>query len=158
MVAALIAITVVAFGTTGNGYTSPIPRATTHTAPLGQTVPLGDLTVKIEDLRAATPADNPDHVPVLVDESLLAIHVVLSNLVLPAYTGIVTYTLQDENGLGPRARDVKPSNLNIQKGESVHLAGLFTVDRGYVPTSLLVECSSCNAGHYKAVLFTIPAP
>lgn len=158
MVAALIALSVVAFGTTGNGHTSPIPQATILTAPLGQIIPLGDLKVKIEELRAATAADNPDHLPVLVDESLMVIHIVLSNSALPGYSGVVTYTLQDKNGVGPRASDVKPSRLDIQQGTSVHLTGLFTVDKSYVPISLRVECSSCNAGHYKAVLFTIPTP
>lgn len=158
MLAVLIALTIVAFGTTGNGYTSPRPEATIFTAPLGQTVPLGDLRVKIEDLRAATPADNPDNIPMLVDENLMVMHVVLSNSVLPSYSGVVTYRLQDKNGDGPRARNVKPRSLNIPQGTSIHLTGLFTVDKGYVPISLLVECSSCNASHYKAVQFTIPTP
>ena len=157
MLSVLMAV-VVAFGTTGNGHTSPIPQATILTAPLGQTIPLGDLKVEIEDLRAATPADNPDNIPVLADENLMVIHVVLSNSAIPAYTGIVTYRLQDKNGDGPRARDLKPRSLNIHNGTSIHLTGLFTVDKGYVPASLLVECSSCNAGHYKAVQFTISTP
>lgn len=157
MLSVLIAV-VVAFGTTGNGHMSPVPQATILTAPLGQTIPLGDLKVHIEDLRAATPADNPDNIPVLVDENLMVMHVVLSNGAIPAYTGIVTYTLQDKTGIGPRARHVRPASLNVHNGTSTHLTGLFTVDKGYVPTSLLVECSSCNAGHYKAVQFTIPTP
>lgn len=158
MLAALVAMIVVAFGTTGNGHASPVPQATILTAPLGETIPLGDLRVKIEDLRAATAADNPDHLPVLVDENLMVIHVVLSNSMLPAYSGVVTYRLQDKNGVGPRASDVKPSNLSIPPGARVHVTGLFTVNKGYVPTSLLVECSSCNASHYKALQFTIPGP
>jgi hypothetical protein len=157
MLSVLIAI-VVAFGTTGNGHTSPQPQVTILTAPLGETIPLGDLKVQIEDLRAATPADNPDNIPVLVNENLMVIHIVLSNGAIPAYTGIVTYRLQDKNGIGPRARHVRPASLNVQNGTSTHVTGLFTVDKGYAPTSLLVECSLCNAGHYKAVQFTIPTP
>jgi len=158
MLAVLIAVTIVAFGTTGNGHSSPVPRATMFTAPLGQTVAIGDLNVGIQNLRDATPADNPDQIPVLADQRLLVIHILLANPAHPAYTGIVTYTLGDKNGVGVRARDVKPSNLNIQKGASIHLTGLFTVDKAFVPTTLVVECSSCNASHYKAVQFTIPAP
>jgi len=154
MLAALIAIAVVAFGTTGNGDTSPTPQATILTAPLGQTVPLGDLKIKVEDLRAATPADNPHHLPVSADENLLVMHVILSNSVLPSFSGVVTYRLEDKNGYGPRTWE----RLDIQQRTTVHLHGLFAVDKDYVPTSLLVECSSCNASHYIAVQFTIPAP
>ena len=157
MLSVLIAV-VVAFGSHGNGYMSPGPQATILTAPLGQTIPLGDLKVEIEDLRAAKPADNPDNIPVLVGENLMVMHVVLSNSALSTYSGIVTYRLQDKSGLGPRARDVKPRSLNIQPATSIHLTALFTIDKGYVPTSLLVECSSCNAGNYKGVQFTISTP
>lgn len=157
MLALLIATTVIA-GSTGNGYMSPRPIVTMMTAPLGQTVHLGDLTVRIEELRPATPADNPDHIPVLVNENLMVMHVVLSNSVLSDYAGIVDYRLQDKNGIGPRARNLKPKRPNIRQGTPVHLTALFTIDKGYVPASLLVECSSCNASHYKAVQFTIPTP
>jgi hypothetical protein len=158
MLAFLMAISVVAFGTTGNGYSSPLPQVTPLTAPLGQSVAIGNLNIGIQELRDATPADNPDQIPVLVDQRLLVMHVLLVNSVPPAYTGVVAYRLEDKNGLGPRARDVKPSSLNIQQGTSVHLTGLFTVDKTFVPATLLVECSSCSASNgYKAVQFIIPA-
>ncbi len=160
MLTVLIAIIVVAFGTTGNGHSSPVPQATPLTATLGQSVSIGDLTIKIQDLRDATPADNPDQIPVLVDERLMVMHVLLVNSVHPAaYTGLVTYTLEDKSGVGPRARHVRPRSLNIHQGASIHLTGLFTVDKTFLPTVLVVECSSCGAGGvYKAVHFTIPAP
>src|SRR5271166_4753979 len=159
MLAVLMAINVVACGTTGNGYSSPLPQVTPLTAPLGQSVQVGNLSIGIQELRDATRADNPDQIPVLPDERLLVMHVVLVNSVASAYTGVVTYRLEDKNGVGPRARDVKPSSLNIHQGTSVHLTGLFTVDKTFVPATLLVECSSCSASNgYKAVQFTIPAP
>jgi hypothetical protein len=158
MLAVLIAMTVFAFGTTGNGYSTPLPQATPLMAPLGQNAPLGDLNIKIQSLGDATTADNPDQIPVLPDERLMVVHVLLTNSVPPAYTGIVTYRLEEKNGLGPRARDVKPSSLNIHQGASVQVTGLFTVDKAFVPITLLVECSACSAGKYKAVRFTIPAP
>ncbi len=158
MLAALLAITIVAFGTTGNGHTSPVPQATPLTAPLGASVSLGDLTIKIDDLRDATPADNPDQIPVLADERLMVIHISMANTAHTAYTGIVTYRLADKSGVGPRARDVKPRNLNVPQGGNIHLTGLFTVDKAFAPTTLVVECSVCNAGHYKAAQFTIPTP
>lgn len=96
--------------------------------------------------------------PVLVDENLMVMHVVITNGGVPGFSGVVTYRLEDKNGIGPRASDLKPSSLNIQRGATVHLTGLFGPDKTFVPASLLVECSSCNAGHYKAALFTIPAP
>ena len=147
-------ITVVALGTSGNGYTSPTPQATILTAPLGQTVALGDLKIKIEDLRAATPADNPQHLPVATDENLIVMHAILSNNALPSFSGLITYRLEDKNGYGPRTWE----RLNIQQRTIIHLHGLFAVEKDYVPTLLLVECSSCNASHYIAVQFTIPAP
>jgi hypothetical protein len=152
MLAALV--TVVAFGTSGNAYSSPTPQATILTAPLGQTVALGDLKIKIEDLRAATLADNPHHLPVAADENLIVMHVILSNNALPSFSGVVTYRLEDKNGYGPRTWE----RLNIQQRTTVHLHGLFAVGKDYVPTSLLVECSSCNASRYIAVQFTLPAP
>jgi hypothetical protein len=159
MVAALLAITVVAFGTTGNGYSTPIPQATPITASLGQNVAMGSLNVTIQELRDATPADNPDQIPVLPGQRLMAMRVLLANSVPLAYSGVVTYTLEDKNGIGPRARDIKPSSLNIHQGVAVHLSALFTVDKGLVPTTLLVECSLCGAGNvYKAVRFITPAP
>jgi hypothetical protein len=159
MLAVLMAINVVAFGTTGNGYSSPLPQVTPLPAPLGQSVPIGNLNIRIQDLRDATPADNPDQIPVFADQRLMVIHVLLANSVPPPYTGIVTYTLEDKNGVGPRARDVRPSSLDIHQGASVHFTGLFTVDKTFVPTTLLVECSSCSASKgYKAVRFIIPAP
>jgi len=158
MLAILVAISVLAFGTTGNGYSSPLPQVTPFTAPLGQNVPLGNINIGIQDLRDATPADNADKIPVLVDQRLLVMHVLLANSIPANYTGVVTYRLEDKNGIGPRARDVKPSNLNIHQGTSVHLTGLFTVDKTFVPATLLVECSSCSASNgYKAVQFIIPA-
>jgi hypothetical protein len=158
MLAILMATSVVVLGTTGNGYSSPVPIATPLTAPLGQAVPIGNLSIGIQELRDATPVDNPDKIPVLPDQRLLVMHALLGNSIPLAYTGVVTYRLEDKNGLGPRARDVKPSNLNIQQGTSVHLAGLFTVDKTFVPVTLLVECSSCSASNgYKAVQFIIPA-
>src|ERR1017187_8625648 len=132
MLAVFIAITVIA-GTTGNGYSTPVPPVTPLTAPLGQNVPIGSLSVTIQDLRAATPADNPDQITVLPDQRLMVIHILLANSVPPAYTGVVTYTLEDKNGVGPRAWDVKPSSLNIAPGASVHLTGLFTVGKTFVP-------------------------
>jgi hypothetical protein len=158
MLAVLLTMTVLAFGTTGNGYSTPIPQATPLTVPLGQSAPIGDLNITIRDLRDATATDNPDQIPVLPDQRLMVIHILLANGVPLAYTGIVTYTLEDKSGVGPRARDVKPSRLNISQGASVRVAGLFTVDKTFVPTTLLVECSSCSAGKYKAVRFIIPAP
>lgn len=159
MLAVLLAVNVVAFGTTGNGYSTPIPPVTPSTAQLGQSVPIGNLSVGIQDLRDATPGDNPDQIPLLPDERLLVVHVLLLNNVFTTYTGRVTYRLEDKNGIGPRARDVKPSSLNIHQGTSVHLTGLFTVDKTFVPVTLLVECSSCSASNgYKAVQFIIPAP
>ena len=154
MLAALIALTVVAFGTSGNGIASPAPQATIVTAPFGRTVPLGDLKIKVEDLRAATAADNPHHLPMSADENLLVMHVVLSNSVLPSYSGVVTYRLEDKDGYGPRTWE---RLSNIQQRTTVNLTGLFTVDKGYVATSILVECSSCKANHYTAVQFTVPA-
>jgi hypothetical protein len=154
MLAALIAITVVALGASGNGYTSPIPQATILTATLGQTVPLGDLKIKIEDLRAATSADNPHHLPVSEDQNLIVMHAVLSNSVLPSFSGVIAYRLEDKKGYGPRTWE----RLDVQQRTTVHLHGLFAVDKDYVPTLLLVECSSCSASHYIAVQFTIPAP
>jgi hypothetical protein len=158
MLVVLITMTVFAFGTTGNGYSTPVPQTTPLSAPLGQSVPIGDLNVTIHDLRDATAPDNPDQIPVLPDQRLMVIHILLANSVPSVYSGIVTYTLEDKNGIGPRARDVKPSRLNISQGASVHLTGLFTVDKTFVPTTLLVECSACSAGKYKAVRFIIPTP
>jgi hypothetical protein len=156
MLAVLMATAIVAFGTTGNGYSTPIPQATPLTAPLGQSVPIGDLNIKIQSLGDATPADNPDQIPVLPDQRLMVVHILLTNSVPSAYTGVVTYRLEDKSGVGPRARDVKPSGLNIHQGTSVQVTGLFTVDKAFVPITLLVECSACSAGKYKAVRFTIP--
>jgi len=159
MVATLLAITVIAFGTTGNGYSTPAPPATPLTASLGQSVAFGNLNVTIQELRDATPADNPDQIPVLVDQRLMVIHVLLANNAPAPYTGVVTYTLEDKSGVGPRGRDIKPSSLNIHQGAPVHLSGLFTVTKSFVPTTLLVECSLCGAGNvYKAVRFVIPGP
>jgi len=159
MVAVLLAITVIAFGTTGNGYSTPIPQATPLTGSLRQSVAFGSLNVTIQDLRDATPADNPDQIPVLPGQRLMAMRVLLTDSVSSAYTGVVTYTLEDKNGIGPRARDIRPSSLNIHQGVAVHLSGLFTVDKAFVPTTLLVECSSCSESHgYKAARFIIPSP
>jgi len=147
-------VTVVAFGTSGAGDSSPTPQATVLTAALGQTVAFGDLKIKIEDLRAATLADNPHRYPVAPDENLVVMHGILSNNALPNFSGVVSYRLEDKKGYGARAWET----LNIQQRTTVHLHMLFAVEKDFVPALLLVECSSCNASHYTAVQFTIPAP
>ena len=154
MLAVLITVAVVAFGSSQNSNTRPTPQATVFTAALGQTVPLGALTIKIIDLRAAAPADNPQHLPMSEDESLLVFHAVLSNSILPSFSGVLTYRLEDKQGYGPRTWE----RLDIQAQTTVHLHGLFSVGKDYLPTVLLVECSSCNAGHDITVQFTLPAP
>ena len=154
MLAVLIVLTVVAFGGPGYVYNSPTPQVTIFTARLGQTVPLGDLKIRIEDLRPGTAADNPQHLPVAEDQNLLVWHATLSNSLLPRFSGVITYRLEDNRGFGPRTWE----RLDVQQRTTVHLRGLFAVDKDQVPTLLLVECSSCQAGHYTAVQFTIPAP
>ena len=154
MLAVLITVAVVASGSSQNSYTSPTPQATILTAALGQTVPLGDLEIKIVDLRTATPADNPQHLPVSEGERLLVFHASVLNSTLPSFSGVITYRLEDKKGYGPRTWE----RLDLQQRTTVHLHGLFAVDKDYLPTMLLVECSSCNAGHDIMVQFKIPAP
>lgn len=125
---------------------------------LGSTVFNGMLRVKITSLRAANTSETPDTNPT-ADQKVMFFESLLSNGTHDEFTDLVTYTLADKDGVSVAipTNALKHANLHILQGASERQAEAFSIDKNFVPTKLIVQCSTCGAhSGFRAIRFTIP--
>jgi hypothetical protein len=126
---------------------------------LGTTVFNGVLRVKITTLRAANAGEAPDLNPTAA-QKVMFIESLLSNGTHDEFTDLVTYTLADKDGISVAipTNALKNANLHILQGASERQSEGFAVDKDFVPTKLIVQCSTCGAhSGFRDIRFTIPA-
>jgi hypothetical protein len=131
---------------------------------IGQTVFNGNLRIKIVELREATASDSQGiaypPTPTAAQKTMF-MRVLLNNGTHDVWGGIVHYTLADKDAISveiPTNSVVQPS-LRILQGAAARQTALFVVDKDFVPTKLIVDCSTCaaNAG-FRPIRFTISPP
>lgn len=131
---------------------------------IGQTVFNGNLRIKIVELREATDADSHAiaYPPTPTsNQKVMFMNVLLSNGTHDVWFGLVRYTLADKDAISVEipTNSVEKPTLRMLQGASARQSALFVVDKDFVPTKLIVDCSSCaaNAG-FRPIRFTVAAP
>lgn len=128
-------------------------------ANLGTTVFNGMLRVKITSFRAANANEIPDTNPT-ANQKVMFFESLLSNGTHDDFISLVTYTLADKDGISVEipTNALKHANLHILQGASERQSEAFAVDKDFVPTKLIVQCSTCgDHSAFRAIRFTIPA-
>jgi hypothetical protein len=126
-------------------------------AKLGTTVFNGMLRVKITTLRAASADEKPDSNPT-ADQKVMFFESLLSNGTHDDFTDLITYTLADKDGISVQipTNALKHANLHILQGASERQSEIFSVDKDFVPTKLIVQCATCGAhSGFRDIRFTI---
>jgi hypothetical protein len=126
---------------------------------LGTTVFNGMIRVKITSLRAAT-ADETHEAGPSADQKAMFFESLLSNGTHDEFTDLVTYTLADKDGVSVAipTNALKHANLHILQGASERQSEAFVMDKDFVPTKMIIQCSTCGAhSAFRAIRFTIPA-
>ncbi len=165
---ALGALLSIALLTSAEAAPTPAPGGANQVSALsgkiGQTVFNGNLRIKIVELREATASDTQgiQYPPTpTAAQKTMYMRVLLNNGTHDVWFGIVHYTLADKDAISveiPTNAVVKPS-LRILQGAAARQTALFVVDKDFVPTKLIVNCSTCaaNAG-FRPIRFTISPP
>jgi hypothetical protein len=126
---------------------------------LGTTVFNGMIRVKITSLRAAN-ADETHEAGPSADQKAMFFESLLSNGTHDEFTDLVTYTLADKDGVSVAipTNALKHANLHILQGASERQSEAFAVDKDFIPTKMIIQCSTCGArSAFRAIRFTIPA-
>jgi hypothetical protein len=128
---------------------------------IGQTVFNGNLRIQIVDLRDAAAADSAGlQYPPTPNGSqkVMFMRVLLHNGMHDSWSGIVHYTLADKDAVSVEipTNSVEKPSLNILQGAAARQTALFVVDKDFVPTKLIVDCSTCasNSG-FRPIRFTV---
>ena len=142
---------------------TPVPgganQVSAMSAKVGQTVFNGVLRIQVTALRDATPDDHPEQALAGAGQRVMVMTVLLKNGSHQNFADLITYTLSDKDEVTFQIPSYKitPSNLNIQQGAAARQNAMFTVDQSYVPTKLLVQCSTCgHASAFKSIRVTVP--
>jgi hypothetical protein len=126
---------------------------------LGEPLSNGVLRFKLVEVRSARPQDHPESVVPLASEKVMVVTARLRNLSPQAFAERLTYTL-DENGEASfkiPQHFLTPIALRIPPGGTAAQSAVFPVDKALVPTTLLLQCSSCGQ-NFKPLRVTLPSP
>lgn len=160
--AALLSITLV---TAADAAPTPVPGGANAISALrgavGQTVFNGNLRIQIQEIRDATAADwqTLQYPPTpSEDQKVMFMRVLLHNGTHDTWFGLVHYSLADKDAITVEVptNSVNTPTLNIVQGAAARQTAVFVVDKDFVPTKLIVECSTCaaNAG-FRPIRFAI---
>jgi hypothetical protein len=143
---------------------SPVPGGANEvkalSATIGDTVFTGVLRVKIEELRDATPADNPGRLFPNATQRVMVMKSLLHNGLHGTFLGLLSYTLADADGVTVPipAYDTTGAGLNILQGGAARQTAMFLVDKDFVPVKLIVQCATCGSDMpFAAIRFTVTA-
>lgn len=142
---------------------TPVPGGANEvkalSAKIGDVVFTGVLRVKIEELRDATPADNPGRLFPSASQRVMVMKSLLHNGLHGTFLGLMSYTLADADGVTVPipAYDTTSADLNILQGGAARQTAMFLVDKDFVPVKLIVQCATCGSDmHFAAIRFSVP--
>ncbi|MDB5026798.1 MAG: hypothetical protein JWO66_487 [Candidatus Eremiobacteraeota bacterium] len=126
---------------------------------VGQTLWNGVVRLQITE---AGPATSPDDIAAVLPGSTqkpMLIGALVRNGTKANFTEVLTYTLADADGVAYEVPSYmsRPNPLNVQQGAAARQRSTFPVEKSYVPVKLLVQCSTCKPGTFRAFRLTLPA-
>jgi hypothetical protein len=152
--------------TSGAAHAAPTPipgganQVSAISGTVGQTVFNGVLRINVSTVRAATPDEIAKVLP-NPGQKVLAFSVLLRNGTPRDFIDLVEYTFADKDDIAvsvPTA-DYTNANLHIQQGAAAKQDALVPVDKDFVPTKLIVKCTTCGAkSAFRTVRVSIPNP
>jgi len=141
---------------------TPVPGGANQvgavTGTVGQTLWNGVVRLQVTEVRVATAADDLSAVLPSAAQTPLAISALVRNGTQASFTEVLTYTLADKDDVAFEVPSylIKPNPVGVQQGAAAHQRALFVVDKGYTPVKLLVQCSTCKKGTFRAFRLTLP--
>ena len=143
---------------------TPVPGGANQVSALsstvGQTIFNGMLRINVSAVRAATPEEVAKVLP-NPGQKVLAFSVLLRNGTPRDFIDLVEYTFADKDDISVNVPTAgyTHANLHIQQGAAERQDGLVAVDKDFVPTKLIVKCTTCGAkSAFKTVRVSIPNP
>jgi hypothetical protein len=143
---------------------TPVPgganQVTALSGTVGQTIFNGVLRINVTTVRVATPEEAAKVLP-NPGQKVLAFSVLLRNGTPRDFIDLVEYTFADKDDISVNVPTASytHANLPIQQGAAEKQDGLFPVDKDFVPTKLIVKCTTCGANSaFRTVRLSIPNP
>ena len=128
---------------------------------LGETAFNGVLRIRITDFKETTDASTIKYLTPSPSQRVMVINVLLRNGTRDEFTDLLTYTLADKDDISVviPTNTFTHANLHILQGAAERQSANFLLDRDFVPTKLIVQCSTCGArSGFRSVRFAITSP
>ena len=124
---------------------------------VGQTLWNGVVRLQVTAVRPASAAEISSILPGAAQKPL-AIEALVRNGTKSGFAEVLTYTLADASDVtfDVPSYMVKPNPVSIAQGAAAHQRLLFAVDKDFTPVKLLVQCSTCKKGTFRAFRLTLP--
>jgi hypothetical protein len=142
---------------------TPVPGGANQVAAVsgtvGETLWNGVVRLQVTEVRIVTATDDLAAILPSAAQTPLALTAVVRNGTKTSFTEVLTYTLADASDVAfdIPSYTVKPNPVSIQQGAAARQRALFAVDKAYTPVKLLVQCSTCKKGTFRAFRLTLPA-
>ena len=127
---------------------------------MGDTIFNGVLRIRVDSLAFTTAPEDLAEVNTSGGKKVMKLSVFLRNGSKDDFIDLMSYTLADKDDvtLSIGSFSLHPGNLHILQGAAARQTAVFTVDPGFVPVKLIVQCATCGArSSFRAVRFSIPA-